>query len=61
MRLGSALDHNEQLDNELVGHLALHARVRPSPTTSLGSSQNAIEVKYIILVRVCLFLGSLLD
>ena len=43
-RLNTALDANERLDNELVGHL-----VRQSPMRSLGTSplrsQNTVEVR----------------
>ena len=48
MRLGSALDQNEQLDNELVGHLARQALLK-SPATSPRRSQTAIEVTFSFL------------
>ena len=52
MRLGSALDQNEQLDNELVGHLARQALLK-SPATSPRRSQTAIEVN--LLFRIGLY------
>ena len=56
MRLGSALDQNEQLDNELVGHLARQA-VLKSPATSPRRSQTAIEVN-LFRISLCFWLGS---
>lgn len=44
MRLNSALDENERLDNELVGQLVRQARVKPTATSPL-KSQNTIEVR----------------
>lgn len=44
MRLNSALDENERLDNELVGQLVRQARVK-SATTSPLKSRNTIEVR----------------
>ena len=51
MRLGSALDQNEQLDNELVGHLARQALLK-SPATSPRRSQTAIEVNSFVSVYI---------
>ena len=44
MRLSSALDENERLDNELVGQLVRQARVKSAATSPL-KSQNTIEVR----------------
>lgn len=44
MRLNSALDENERLDNELVGQLVRQARVKSTATSPL-KSQNTIEVR----------------
>lgn len=44
VRLNSALDENERLDNELVGQLVRQARVK-SATTSPLKSRNTIEVR----------------
>ena len=44
MRLNSALDENERLDNELVGQLVRQARVESAATSPL-KSQNTIEVR----------------
>ena len=52
MRLGSALDQNEQLDNELVGHLARQALLK-SPATSPRRSQTAIEVNFLFRIGLC--------
>lgn len=48
MRLNSALDENERLDNELVGQLVRQARIKPAATSPL-KSQNTVEVKEIYL------------
>lgn len=56
MRLNSALDENERLDNELVGQLVRQARIKPAATSPL-KSQNTVEVKeiYLFIVRyVCI-------
>ena len=52
MRLGSALDQNEQLDNELVGHLARQALLK-SPAASPRRSQTAIEVNLLFRISLC--------
>ena len=57
MRLGSALDQNEQLDNELVGHLARQALLK-SPATSPRRSQTAIEVNLLFHMSLCFCLES---
>ena len=44
MRLNSALDENERLDNELVGQLVRQAQVK-SAATSPPKSRNTIEVR----------------
>jgi len=44
MRLNSALDENERLDNELVGQLVRQTRVKSAATSPL-KSQNTIEVR----------------
>ena len=44
MRLSSALDENERLDNELVGQLVRQARVKSAATSPL-KSRNTIEVR----------------
>ena len=44
VRLNSALDENERLDNELVGQLVRQARVKSAATSPL-KSQNTIEVR----------------
>lgn len=46
MRLSSALDENEQLDNELVGHLVRQAQIRPA-VSSPPVAQNTIEVRHV--------------
>ena len=43
-RLSSALDENEQLDNELVGHLVRQAQIRPA-VSSPPAAQTTIEVR----------------
>ena len=57
MRLGSALDQNEQLDNELVGHLARQALLK-SPATSPRRSQTTIEVNLLFRISLCFCLES---
>ena len=44
MRLSSALDENERLDNELVGQLVQQSRVKSAATSPL-KSHNTIEVR----------------
>ena len=43
-RLSSALDENEQLDNELVGHLVRQAQIRTA-VSSPPAAQTTIEVR----------------
>ena len=55
MRLNSALDENERLDNELVGQLVRQARVKPAATSPL-KSQNTIEVTEGFIIKMHLYI-----
>lgn len=46
MRLNSALDENERLDNDLVGQLVREARMKSAASSPL-KSQNTVEVRYL--------------